>query len=294
MEKIIFDCDNTMGIHGCDVDDGLALLYLLGKKSLKICGITTTYGNSDIETVYACTAAMLKEIGRSDIPILKGCPDKESLNSEAAEFLVKTINDNKGNISILATGSLTNLLAAYLIDSTILMKTKQIVIMGGISQELIINGEILDELNFSCDPVAADCVLKNGKNVSVITGNNCLDAFFTQDDFEKILIANSKPIAKYITRKCSYWFEDMMNMFKINGFYNWDVVAAAYLLEPSLFNNNYQYIEPNIENLQKGLLCFRPNNRESERESYLINIPLIADLNSFTADIYNTWLEVEV
>ena len=26
--KILFDCDNTFGVSGCDVDDGLALLYL--------------------------------------------------------------------------------------------------------------------------------------------------------------------------------------------------------------------------------------------------------------------------
>lgn len=30
MRKIIHDCDCTFGINGCDVDDGLALLYLLG------------------------------------------------------------------------------------------------------------------------------------------------------------------------------------------------------------------------------------------------------------------------
>ena len=32
MKKIpvILDCDNTMGVPGCDVDDGLTLRYLLG------------------------------------------------------------------------------------------------------------------------------------------------------------------------------------------------------------------------------------------------------------------------
>lgn len=39
-KKMIFDCDNTMGIRGCDVDDGPDLLYLLGEGSTEICGIT--------------------------------------------------------------------------------------------------------------------------------------------------------------------------------------------------------------------------------------------------------------
>ena len=30
MKKIVYDCDLTLGVPGCDVDDGLALMYLLG------------------------------------------------------------------------------------------------------------------------------------------------------------------------------------------------------------------------------------------------------------------------
>ena len=104
MKKIIFDCDNTMGIDGCDVDDGLALLYLLGKECIEICGITTTYGNSDIDTVYTNTAAF-KEIGKENIQLLEGCPNSNVLRSEAVDFIIETVNSNINDISILATGS---------------------------------------------------------------------------------------------------------------------------------------------------------------------------------------------
>ena len=162
--------------------------------------------------------------------------------------------------------------------------------MGGITQELIINGNVLDELNLACDPVAAECVLYNGKNVSVITGNNCLEAFFTQEDFDKRLVANNKPIARYITDKCSYWFNDMMDRFNINGFHNWDVVAAAYLSNPSLFNDNHQLINPNIQDLEKGFLGVNPAHRD---DLYPINIPVIADIKEFIDDIFDTWLSVK-
>lgn len=289
MERIILDCDNTMGVQGCDVDDGLALLYLLGRADIEICGITTTYGNSDIETVYSCTIKMLQEIGRSDIPLLKGCPNKKTLHSEASEFIVKTIDESTDDISILAIGSLTNLYSAYLIDHTVFSKIKQIVIMGGITSELIINGKTLDELNLSCDAVAAECVFKKGKDVSVVTGNNCLEAFFTQEDFEQRLVTSRKPVARYITEKCSYWFADMMATFKIQGFHNWDVVAAAYLINPSLFKDNLQYINTDNKKLEQGYLSITDEHSESS----LINIPAIADLNAFTDDVYNTWLEVQ-
>ncbi|HZK56654.1 MAG TPA: nucleoside hydrolase [Desulfosporosinus sp.] len=291
MKKIIYDCDNTMGIEGCDVDDGLALLYLLGKRDIELCGITSTYGNSDVDTVYANTALMLKELGRSDIELVKGSANKHSLKSAAADFIVKTVTSNKGNISILATGSLTNLYGAYLLDNDIFEHVSEIVLMGGITKELRINGKILDELNLSCDPAATECVLRNGKNVSILTGNNCLDAFFTNQEFNQRLLSNDMPIAQYIAQKCEYWFKNMMTIFNIEGFHNWDVVAAAYLVNSSLFNNNVQNIIPNPKNLEKGLLS---NNTPDEGLPCLINIPVIANLKTFTDDVYDAWLGLDI
>ena len=254
IKKIIFDCDNTMGVKGCDVDDGLALIYLLGKENIDICGITTTYGNSDIDTVYNNTASMLRELAREDISLLKGCANKEDLKSEAVDFILKMANLHKGSISILATGSLTNLYAAYLLDNSIFNKISEIVLMGGITKKLIINGRNLNELNFSCDPVATKCVLNNGKNVTVITGNNCLKASFCELDFSERLLSMDNPISKYLSQKCTYWFKHMMSLFNINAFYNWDVVAAAFLANPSMFENKLFNLTPNIKYLERGFI----------------------------------------
>lgn len=290
MKKIIFDCDNTMGIEGCDVDDGLALLYLLGKGDIEICGITVTYGNSDLDTVYSNTQAILKEIGRTDIRLLKGCPGKDVLRSEASDFIVETVKTNRKNISILATGSLTNLYAAYLSDNTVFENVCEIVVMGGITEDLRINGRILEELNFSCDPVAAECVLKNGNNLSVITGNNCLKAFFSKQDFKDRLLASDKPAARYIAQKCKHWFDEMMSAFHLNGFYNWDVVAAAFLANPALFDNHFQYIAPNYEDLSKGRLSPAPEDHPRHR----VNTPVIREPERFIDDVYSAWLSLDL
>lgn len=289
-KKVILDCDNTMGLKGCDVDDGLALLYLLGKKGIEICGITTTYGNSDLDTVYANTLLMLKEIGRTDIPVLKGCPDSHTLESGATKYIVETVNSSPGRISVLATGSLTNLYAAYLQDQSIFAKISEIVIMGGITEELIINGKVLAELNFSCDPLATACVLEKGSNIAIITGNNCLKAFFTKTEFAQRLLSSKAVAARYIMEKCWYWFADMRQMFNLDGFYNWDVVAAVYLAEPSFFHNDFRCIKADPQNLQRGLLRTAPPAGEG---AGLVNLPVIQDLRSFTDDVYHAWLGVE-
>ena len=36
MKNVIFDCDNTYGIKDCDVDDGLALIYLIGNSDVNL------------------------------------------------------------------------------------------------------------------------------------------------------------------------------------------------------------------------------------------------------------------
>ena len=62
LHKIIYDCDNTIGIKGKDVDDGLTILYLLGRNDVNLLGVTTTHGNSTVDDVYKNTIRMFKEL----------------------------------------------------------------------------------------------------------------------------------------------------------------------------------------------------------------------------------------
>lgn len=292
LKKIIFDCDNTMGVPGSDVDDGMALIYLLGKTDAEICGVTTTYGNSDVKTVYDNTHRILQEIGRTDIPLFKGCPDRASHSSEAVDYLVKTVNADPGNIFILATGSLTNLYAAYLQDRSFFEKTAEIVIMGGITEPLVINGSILDELNFSCDPEAAKVLLEKGKNISVVTGNNCLNAFFSREEFTRRLVGSKKPSAKYLIDNCMYWFTHIMGVFETDGFYNWDVVAAAYLMVPELFTDHMKPMKLDMTNLHRGFLqADETKNAQNALCNCLstVNLPEIANPKAFIEEIYTAW-----
>jgi len=290
MKKIIFDCDNTMGISGCDVDDGLALLYLLGEGSAELCGITTTYGNSDADTVYANTLKLLQEIGQTSIAVYKGCPGPATLQSEAVDFIVEEVNTYPHQISILATGSLTNLLGAYQKDRELFTKIAEIVLMGGITKELRIGGHLLKELNFSCDPAAAEQVLWAGKKLSVLTGNNCLEAYFSGREFGQKLELSSQPVARYILQQCNYWLHELMAQFGLDGFYGWDVVAAAYLVRPELFEDQAIMITPNTRDLRGGWLLHRPWAKVKRP----INIPGIKNAPALRNEIYNSWLRLDI
>ena len=65
-----------------------------------------------------------------------------------------------------------------LIDPDFFSNVSDIIVMGGITEPLLINGEKVDELNFSCDPEATYEVMKSAAPTTVITGNLCLSALF--------------------------------------------------------------------------------------------------------------------
>ena len=64
MQKIIFDCDNTVGIEGYPMDDALAFLYLLGNRGrAQVLAFCCTFGNGTAQQVYESSRLLLEETG---------------------------------------------------------------------------------------------------------------------------------------------------------------------------------------------------------------------------------------
>lgn len=285
MHKVIFDCDNTMGVPDRDIDDGLALLFLLGRKDVDIMGITTTFGNSTIDIVHQNTEKMLRDLKIDAIPLHKGAATKNYRHSSASKFLADMAKEHKGEITLLATGSLTNLLGAYEIDSTFFHNLKQIVLMGGITEPLIINKKNLEELNFSCDPEAAHRVLSSNSMVTVLTGQICLQAFFGENELNRMQ-NDDHPIYKYIAKSAENWYKTIMEGFQVYGFYNWDIVAALYITHPELFDINISNVISTKEDLQRGYLKISDSNINA----YMVNIPTkISDMDMLKKAIFEAW-----
>ncbi|MBU5675733.1 nucleoside hydrolase [Alkaliphilus sp. MSJ-5] len=277
--KIIIDCDNTFSIDGCDIDDGLAIIYTLAQEDTEVLGINTTFGNNKVDIVYPNTISFMKNIGYSQIPVYKGSEDSYKDN-EAAKFLVEMADKYNGELSILATGSLTNLYHAWQIDNNFYEKIKDISLMGGITEPLIINNKILNELNFSCNYKAALNVLEYGKNIIIATGNTCLDGFFTRERFNKLKEGND--FERWLFAESQYWFDREQKVFENKGIYIWDILAAAALLNPHLFIENTIDIAPDEEGMKKGLLLGKGKMRK-------VIIPKIRDIDEYIEHVYEQY-----
>lgn len=266
MKHIVFDCDCTFGVRNCDVDDGLALLYLLGAPDADLLGVTATYGNNRIEVVMDTLRRMRAELGRRDLPLHQGGACAGAYDSDAARFLAETAACCHGALSILATGSLTNLYGAYLHDSSFFSHVREIVLMGGITAPLLFEKKEMEELNFSCDPLASLNVLCRGKHVSVMTGNNCLSVLFQKKEYMERLFVPGSRIGAYIREQSDDWFRYNEEDYGIGGFYNWDACAAAYLMQPSLFTDHWQSFSLTEEALCRGFLQ-KAEEAETEMEA---------------------------
>lgn len=152
MTKVIIDTDTG-------VDDGMGLLYALTSPELDILGVTTSFGNVDVDKVTRNTAIILERMS-SPVALAKGAdravggelptfnphihghdgfgnanlPDPEFTNligGSAAEFIVQLSYEHPGEITWIGLGPVTNLALALLLDPTLPQRLTKIVWMGG-------------------------------------------------------------------------------------------------------------------------------------------------------------------
>ncbi|MBQ9970094.1 MAG: nucleoside hydrolase [Oscillospiraceae bacterium] len=289
LKKVIFDCDNTMGIDGYPMDDALAFLYVLGNRDkVDLLGFICTFANGTAAQVYEASRQLLQEVGCSALPLLKGAEANEDPRSEAAQFIVDMANRYPGEVSVLAIGSMTNLYGAWLIDPQIFDKLERCVLMGGITEKLYTHGVHCPELNFSINAHASAEVFTHGKNLSIITGNNCLSvSYLPKEEFMEKMEIDKRPVSAYVARKCGYRFDCRREIYGEEGSYCWDAIAAAYLLYPELFEDHLTACDISEEHLQDGSLMPCENGKT------ILNLPVAKDAAAFRRNLYESWLKLD-
>ncbi len=283
---VILDCDNTMGIPGCDVDDGLALLYLLGSPEVRLLGVTCSYGNSTQEAVCRNTTALLSRWGRQDIPVLRGSEGPGRLPSPAADFLCETARAYSGALRLLVTGSTTNLRGAMELDGHFLDHLRTVSMMGGITEPLFVGGRPMAELNLSIDCRASLDVLRRGHGLRIATAQNCLASFFPREGLEELAESGS-PVGVYLADALADWYGHNAFHWNLDGIVNWDVMAAVQLVRPELFDLNDTVITPTPESLPQGMLM-------GGGPAIPVQLPVILDPDQYRRHVYATYCAAKI
>jgi purine nucleosidase len=163
---------------GSDIDDVVALAYLLREPRCELVGVTTTTGKTEQRA--GIVDYVLRAAGRTEVPVVAGLhgpvcggpgqPEvpqyaaiadkphrKDFERGHAVDFLRHTIRSRPGEITLLTIGPLTNVAAALLADPELSKLVKQVVTMGGrfFPPASWMKDGKWSEWNIYCDPTAA-------------------------------------------------------------------------------------------------------------------------------------------
>jgi inosine-uridine nucleoside N-ribohydrolase len=286
--SVYFDCDNTMGLPGCDMDDGMALLYLLGRDDIQLEAVTTSFGNSTIEKVHANTERMFKELHLHHVPLKKGAPSPERRESEASHYLATEIPRRGEKVKLLITGSPTNIYAACLENEEMLNYIDEMIFMGGLTEPLIISGKVMNELNFASDPEATHYLIHCPVKKTIMSAQICLNAFFDNEKMEYVLNHQDYPAFAYMSAPLKLWYDFISQKYGVPGFHVWDIVAAIYITTPDLFDRNEVRITSTVTELEKGFLKIDHSQTE-----HPVNLPKkIRDIERFWQVVFDTWKNI--
>lgn len=185
--KVLIDCDPG-------VDDALALMLAHGNPELDVLAVTTCGGNQTLEKVTRNALCLADQLGLEWIPLAAGAkrplvrepltaghvhgdsglgrvdlPEPRHALDErhAVEVIAQVILDNAPHeVTIIATGPLTNLALAIRQYPQIINRVQEVVLMGG----GVNTGNItpVAEFNIAVDPEAARVVFTAGWPVTMV------------------------------------------------------------------------------------------------------------------------------
>lgn len=256
MQKVILDVDTG-------IDDALAILYTSGEEHADLIGITTTYGNIDMDQATKNTLSILDLAGRTDIPVYQG--STHSLSSKeykrrevttrihgedgigdmeikpstrapeeqhGVDFLIQSALEYGQELKLICVGPLTNLARAYEKNPAAFLNINEIVIMGG---ALTVPGNETDfaEANIKEDAVAAKIILESDLPLKMVGLDVTMRTLLTQEETDKWLGYETKK-SETIAEMTDYYFQSYQSRLGILGCALHDPLAVGIALHSEL------------------------------------------------------------
>ncbi len=255
MKKLIIDTDPG-------IDDFTAIVLASQLPDIELLGVTTVFGNAQIEQVTKNALNILELLGLSNVPVAAGArkpkklpwsaegasyvhgtdglgniflndPKSKAIGINAEDFIFEQANKFPGEINLVALGPLTNLANAFEKFPTLPSLLKSVTIMGG---AILINGNATAaaEFNILTDPHAADTVLSSGAPITLV-GLDVTHEIVLRKEFFDRLAQSKKPYAKTLANSYVKYREFYHEHVIKNGVFNHDPTAILYLHDPSIF-----------------------------------------------------------
>ena len=271
MVRMILDIDSV-------ADDILAILYSCAEPEINLEAVTTVMGASgSIEQATKVALNTLELAGRADVPVYAGAdrpmighsaavmaapvefghqlaakfgerlqgfnrpaptPNRPAEDEHAVDYIVRTVMSNPGEITLVATGPMTNVALALLREPRIAHNVNHCFILGGCFK---VPGNMtpVTEYNIWADPEAAKILLTSEMPVTIVPLDVCetnlvADSMLTHDDLQAFRKDNGNPVAQFLADFLPIYVDIWTEFFGLAGFPLDDVIAAALTVHPGI------------------------------------------------------------
>lgn len=252
---VIIDCDPGK-------DDVIALFMALSaSEQLDILGVTTVAGNVPLDLTTRNALMVCEYVSRKDVAVYQGCdrplqqplktaewvhgksgvegfevfePTLRLQQQHAVDFIIDSIQTYPANdITLVATGPLTNIATAFNREPAIIKKLRQIIIMGGARTE---GGNISAsaEFNMTVDPDAADIVFNSGCSI-ILMGLDVTHRVIADKNRRSAIASIPNKVAQTTVSLLEFYAKAEPQRFGGDGAPVHDPCTIAYLLSPNLF-----------------------------------------------------------
>jgi uridine nucleosidase len=168
----------------------------------------------------------------------------------AAEFLASETARNRGVVTIVAVGPLTNLALALQERPQIVRDVRQVVIMGGAA---FVPGNVTPhaEANIINDPEAADIVFAADWPV-VLVGLDVTHQAFLSNKVAQQIMAGTSAASRHIAKALPLYQKFFSDAHQLEGVYLHDPSAIAYVIDKTLFRTRHAPLRVETTGEQRG------------------------------------------
>lgn len=233
---------------GDDIDDAFALALVLKSPEVKLLGITTEFGDTELRA--RLVDRYLAAAGRTDIPVAAGTPTPHSnvftqaayaeqepdhKHADGVTFLLDQIRSHPGQITLIAIGPLVNVGEAIQRDPATFGKLNRVVMMGGsvyrgYDHDGASNQHPDAEWNIARDPAGAKALLASGVPVYMMPLDSTQIHLETPE--RERIFSTGSPLTDQLTLLYHQWAAHNENHTITPTLF--DPVAATYAVRPEL------------------------------------------------------------
>lgn len=259
-QRIVLDCDPG---H----DDAIAILLAARAPGVQLEAITTVAGNQTVEKTAYNALRVCSLAGIHSVPIAKGMdrplvrdlltapsihgasgldgpalpePTISLAPIHAVDLLIELLLASEGDLTIVATGPLTNIATAMRREPAIVPKIQQIVLMGGAIG--LGNWTPAAEFNIYVDPEAAHIVFTCGRPVTMIGLDVTHTALATPQVRERVR-ALGTPVAHLVDDLLGFFAETYLSVFGFSSPPLHDPCAVAHVVDPTLLRSQLMRVD---------------------------------------------------